>query len=187
MRPIVLLQSTMPTYPASEHNRKVTDFLTRPKEKVEAPKRRSTRQGRQSAIELGSRGSPRRPLACLRSIQSPNSRLLNQNVRDDQSDITRILSGRDAIGFRTVGQKCGKISWLRSVGRIRQRFHYDIWRSLGELNPCFSLERAARTDAGRDRSRSCWRARRVSSGAQPAPSAGRCKARARCRACTSRA
>ena len=34
---------------------------------------------------------------------------------------------------------------------------------------------------GRDRGRSCWRARRVSSGVQP--SAGRCRARARCRAC----
>jgi len=106
MRPIALLQSTMPTVPGIRAQKKVNDFLTRPREKAEAPKCRC---------------SPGWPV-CRRAIPKFSS-------ADDQSDISKILSGE-----------------MRS----RPRFMSGVVRGQGrDLSSPSALMERATTGAGR--------------------------------------
>ncbi len=89
---IALLRSTMPTMPAPEHTKKVNYYLRR---KRERPKLQMPTLSR---------------LACLPSIhlRFPSSQPTGDG-RDDQSDIPKILSERDATAadFQLGDGRCG--------------------------------------------------------------------------------
>ena len=78
-----------------------------------------------------------------------------------------------AIAVRNIS---GRRRWSKlASGCVPSRLSHD--RSAWRVEPW-----SQRLHTSGFWSKRCWRPRRVSSGAQPAPSAGRCRARARCRA-----
>ena len=105
MRPIALLQSTMPSVPGTRARQKVNDFVTRPK-----------------------RGRPKRPNADAISVgllavdPSPNSRLLKQRATSatTKSDYENFVGGDPTAAALHVGGG-------RGAGRGDGRSARQIW------------------------------------------------------------
>ena len=91
MRPLRYSGPQCPPCPASEHNKKVNDFLTRPREKAEAPKRRSALSVGLLAVDPSLQipvcqpcaGSPQAPNYERRVPGIPMGRLKNHYLKSD--------------------------------------------------------------------------------------------------------